>query len=95
MLVLIQSTACCCTLKDGEESCACRDMPYSCRHRTNRSMLLAKVMALEPWADGAAVKAQLDVDLDTLLGPKTAADEQPLDKNKKKKVQARLEQCSK
>ena len=47
-------------------------------------MLLAKVMALQPWADGAVVKGKLDAALDELLGPKTAADEQPLEKKKKK-----------
>ena len=53
-------------------------------------MLLAKVMALQPWADGAVAKSQLDAALDQRLGPKTAADEEPLAKKKKKKVSGSL-----
>ena len=52
------------------------------RHRTNRNMLLAKVMAKQPWADGPAAKAEIDQQLDALLGPKTEGDEQPLPKAK-------------
>ena len=60
-----------------------------CRHRTNRNMLLAKVMAKQPWADGPSVKSELDRQVDAVLGPKTEADERPLPKAKPaKKVQA-------
>lgn len=66
-----------------------RDVPNCCvdshRHRINRSMLLAKVMALQPWAEGAAVKVQLDAALDKFLGPKPA-EAQPLERKKKKVV---------
>ena len=54
----------------------------ACRHRTNRNMLLAKVMLKQPWADGPSVKAELDRQVDALLGPKTEADDQPLPKAK-------------
>ena len=49
-------------------------------------MLLAKVTLLQPWADIAIAKAQLDLALEERLGPKTAEDEKPLDKKSKKKV---------
>ena len=54
----------------------------ACRHRTNRNMLLAKVMAKQPWADGPSVKSELDRQVDAVLGPKTEADERPLPKAK-------------
>ncbi|KAK9794917.1 hypothetical protein WJX73_006674 [Symbiochloris irregularis] len=61
------------------------DQIQSQGHRINRNMLLSKVTLLQPWADGAVAKAQLDLALEERLGPKTAEDEQPVDKKKKKK----------
>ena len=37
------------------------------------------------WADGAAVKAELEAQMAAFLGPKTEADLKPLDKKDKKK----------
>ena len=50
-------------------------------------LVLAKVRALQPWADGKQVKAEVDAEVLLLLGPKTEADEaKPVKKKKEKKV---------
>ena len=50
-------------------------------------LVLAKVRALQPWADGKQVKAEVDAEVLALLGPKTEADEaKPAKKKKEKKV---------
>lgn len=53
------------------------------RYRTPPGPLLAAVKAKQPWADVAVVKAELDGQLAALLGPRTAADDAPVEKPKK------------
>ncbi|KAK9874390.1 hypothetical protein WA026_002737 [Henosepilachna vigintioctopunctata] len=54
------------------------------RYRYNSGVLMQKVRAFLPWADGKAVKNEVDVQLVTLLGPKTELDLAPQPKPEKK-----------
>lgn len=47
------------------------------RYRFNVGKLLAEVRSKLPWADGKAVKSEVDVQIFDLLGPKTEADLAP------------------
>lgn len=55
------------------------------RYRFPIGKILAEVRALLPWADGKAVKAEVDVQIFDLLGPKNEADLAPVVKEKKPK----------
>lgn len=55
------------------------------RYRFNVGKILADVRAKLPWADGKAVKSEVDVQIFDLLGPKTEADLAPPPSNKAKK----------
>lgn len=55
------------------------------RYRFQIGKILAEVRALLPWADGKAVKAEVDVQIFDLLGPKNEADLAPVVKEKKPK----------
>ncbi len=55
------------------------------RYQTKPGPLLGGVKQRLKWADGAAVKKELDAQLAAFLGPKTEADKKPLDKSAKKK----------
>ncbi|XP_055594275.1 probable glutamine--tRNA ligase [Uranotaenia lowii] len=54
------------------------------RYRFNIGKLLAETRNLLPWADGKAVKNEVDVQIFDLLGPKTDADLAPPPKGDKK-----------
>ena len=56
------------------------------RYHTNLNPLLGKVRSKLKWADVAAVRAELDVQVAALLGPKTEADLAPPEKKKAKKA---------
>lgn len=56
------------------------------RYRYPVGMLLGKVRAKLPWADGKAVKAETDMQVLDLLGPKTEADLAPQAKVKQPKA---------
>ncbi|CAM6111796.1 unnamed protein product [Calypogeia fissa] len=62
-----------------------KDLIVEQRYRVNVGILLGQVRALEPWADGKAVKEEMDAQLKDLLGEKTAEDEKPLQIKKEKK----------
>jgi glutaminyl-tRNA synthetase len=53
------------------------------RYRAPPGPLLVAVRALQPWADAAAVRAELDAQLAALLGPRTVEDDAPMEKPKK------------
>ena len=55
------------------------------RYRYPVGALMAEVRKIHPWADGKAVKAELDIQVLDLLGPKTEADLAPPPKAEKKK----------
>ncbi|CAI5525052.1 unnamed protein product [Closterium sp. Naga37s-1] len=56
------------------------------RYRFNVGLILAKVRALQPWADGKLAKEEVDAQVLAVLGPKTEADEaKPVKKKKEKK----------
>lgn len=55
------------------------------RYRFNAGKILQEVRSQLPWADGKAVKAEVDVQIFDLLGPKTEADLAPPVKDKKPK----------
>ncbi|CAI5464953.1 unnamed protein product [Closterium sp. Yama58-4] len=56
------------------------------RYRFNVGLILAKVRALQPWADGKLAKEEVDAQVLAVLGPKTDADEaKPAKKKKEKK----------
>ena len=57
-----------------------------CRYHYNANPLLPKIKARLKFADGAAVKQELDKQITELLGPKTEADMVKPDKKAKKKV---------
>lgn len=48
--------------------------------------MLPKIKARLKWADGAAIKRELDTQIAAILGPKTEADLVKPDKKAKKKV---------
>ncbi|XP_058836407.1 probable glutamine--tRNA ligase [Topomyia yanbarensis] len=54
------------------------------RYRFNVGKLLAEIRGCLPWADGKAIKNEVDVQLFDLLGPKTEADKATLVKADKK-----------
>ncbi|KAJ8933092.1 hypothetical protein NQ314_014220 [Rhamnusium bicolor] len=54
------------------------------RYRFNTGPLMQKVRIQLPWADGKAVKSEIDVQVLDLLGPKTEADLAPASKTDKK-----------
>lgn len=56
------------------------------RYRFNVGKILADVRAKLPWADGKAVKSEVDVQIFDLLGAKTEADLAPLTSTKGKKA---------
>ncbi|XP_070490880.1 probable glutamine--tRNA ligase [Chironomus tepperi] len=56
------------------------------RYRFNVGKLLAEVRTKLPWADGKAVKSEVDVQIFDLLGPKTEADLAPQQPVKSKKA---------
>ena len=58
----------------------------SCRYHYNANPLLPKIKARLKFADGAAIKSELDQQIAGLLGPKTEADLVKPDKKTKKKV---------
>ena len=47
------------------------------RNRFNVGLLMADVRKSQPWADGKAVKAEMDMQILDILGPKTDADLAP------------------
>ncbi|XP_043247011.1 probable glutamine--tRNA ligase [Amphibalanus amphitrite] len=55
------------------------------RYQFNVGMLLAAMRKELPWADGKLVKAEMDAQVLSLLGPKTDADNAPVQKKKPKK----------
>lgn len=55
------------------------------RYRFNVGKLLAEIRRLLPWADGKAIKNEVDVQIFDLLGPKTEADLAPASKTEKAK----------
>lgn len=60
-----------------------------CRYRS-AGVLLGKIRPKIKWADVEAVKAELQAQLDAILGGMTAADLQPPDKKKKKRPPAKV-----
>lgn len=58
---------------------------HACRYQAKTGPLAAGVKKQLKWADGAAVKAEIEAQVAAFLGPKTAADLKPLDKKDKKK----------
>lgn len=54
------------------------------RYKFNSGPLMQKVRAKLPWADGKAVKNEVDIQIAALLGPKTEIDTAPVQKNEKK-----------
>lgn len=54
------------------------------RYRFNFGKLLSEVRGQLPWADGKAIKNEVDVQIFDLLGPKTDADLAPPSKSEKK-----------
>ncbi|XP_045465828.1 probable glutamine--tRNA ligase [Harmonia axyridis] len=64
------------------------------RYRFNSGLLMQKVRNSLPWADGKAVKNEIDLQFVTLLGPKTEADLAPPPKQERK-VKPKEEKTSK
>ncbi|XP_018575748.1 probable glutamine--tRNA ligase [Anoplophora glabripennis] len=54
------------------------------RYRFNTGPLMQKVRAELPWADGKAIKSEIDIQVFDLLGPKTEEDLAPVTKTDKK-----------
>ncbi|KAJ0179362.1 hypothetical protein K1T71_005074 [Dendrolimus kikuchii] len=54
------------------------------RYRFNSGIVMQAVRADLPWADGKAIKSEVDIQILDLLGPKTEADLAPLPKADKK-----------
>eukprot|EP01099_Mayorella_cantabrigiensis_P002286 TRINITY_DN2008_c0_g4_i1.p1 TRINITY_DN2008_c0_g4~~TRINITY_DN2008_c0_g4_i1.p1 ORF type:complete len:700 (-),score=166.98 TRINITY_DN2008_c0_g4_i1:163-2262(-) len=54
------------------------------RYQFNKGVLVAGLKKALPWADGKKVLAEIEKQLDAVLGPKTAEDEKPLPKSKPK-----------
>lgn len=63
---------------------AVKDELVSKRYRYPTGQLMAEVRKVLKWADGKAVKSEIDVQVLDLLGPKTDADLAPLPKPEKK-----------
>nr|CAG4645363.1 EOG090X01EL [Lynceus sp. MCZ IZ 141354] len=62
------------------------------RYRSNVGLLMAEVRQALPWADGKAVKSEIDVQILDLLGPKTEADLAPPIKEKEVKKGAKSDE---
>lgn len=58
---------------------------HCCRYHTKLGPLQAGVKSRLKWADGAAVKKELEAQVADFLGPKTEADLKPPDKKAQKK----------
>jgi glutaminyl-tRNA synthetase len=58
------------------------------RYRFNAGPLMQKVRGKLPWADGKAIKSEIDVQIFDLLGPKTEEDLAPVQKSDKKSKSA-------
>lgn len=71
-----------------------KDEIISKRYRFNSGLLMQKVRNLLTWADGKAVKNEIDVQFVTLLGPKTEADLAPLPKQEKKEKKVTADKVS-
>ena len=56
------------------------------RYHCNLSILLGQITRSLKWADGAAVRAVLEAEVEALLGPKTEADLKPPEKKPKVKA---------
>ena len=63
---------------------AVKDEMLEKRYRFNAGLLMAEVRKALKWADGKAVKSEIDVQVLDLLGPKTEADLAPPPKVDKK-----------
>lgn len=61
-----------------------KDAIVAQRYRFNVGKLLSELRGQLPWADGKAIKNEVDVQIFDLLGPKTEADLAPLPKPEKK-----------
>uniref|UniRef100_A0A336LZF8 Probable glutamine--tRNA ligase n=1 Tax=Culicoides sonorensis TaxID=179676 RepID=A0A336LZF8_CULSO len=61
------------------------------RYRFNVGRILTEVRSKLPWADGKAVKSEVDVQIFDLLGPKTEADLAPPPKAEKKPKEKKVE----
>ena len=64
---------------------AVKEEVVAARYRYNTGPLMAAVRTRLKWADGKAVKAEFDLQLLDILGPKTDADLAPPPKTEKKK----------
>lgn len=60
------------------------------RYRFNFGKLLSEIRSFLPWADGKAVKNEVDVQIFDLLGPKTDEDSAPLSKSAKKTKEPKI-----
>ena len=56
------------------------------RYHCNLSILLGQITRSLKWADGAAVRAVLEAEVEVLLGPKTEEDMKPPEKKPKAKA---------
>lgn len=54
-----------------------------CRYRFNVFQLMSEVRKRLKWADGKVIKAEVEIQVLSLLGPKTEADMAPLPKAEK------------
>ena len=68
-----------------EALAAVKEEVVAARYRYNTGPLMASVRTKLKWADGKAVKAEFDLQLLDILGPKTDADLAPPPKAEKKK----------
>lgn len=64
------------------------------RYRFNTGPLMQKVRVQLPWADGKMVKNEFDVQMVSLLGPKTAEDLAPAPKTDKKAAKPKAEKTT-
>jgi len=55
------------------------------RYKASVGPLLVALRLKQPWADGVAAREELDKQLAAMLGPRTAADDAPVEKTKKEK----------
>jgi glutaminyl-tRNA synthetase len=62
-----------------------KDVLLAERYRVNIGTLLKDVRSKLPWADGKLLKEELEKQIQDLLGEKTAADDEKLDRKKKEK----------
>lgn len=56
------------------------------RYHCNLSILLGQITRTLKWADGSAVRAVLEAEVEALLGPKTEEDLKPPEKKPKAKA---------